>query len=282
MLPKEQLINFIKSAFEEDIGSGDHTSLACIDKDSKQSARLIIKDTGIIAGVELAEMIFNYFDPELLFTRKIADGSKVNHGDIAFTVEGSARSVLTSERLVLNCMQRMSGISTLTNQYVSVLEGLKTKVLDTRKTTPLCRTIEKWAVKIGGGDNHRFGLFDMILIKDNHVDYAGGIDNAIKAAQRYLAAHKLNLSVEIETRNIQEVQQVLATGGVNRIMLDNFSPALLREAIDLINGKYETEASGGITLETIRRYAETGVDFISAGALTHSFKSMDMSLKAIK
>ena len=280
MFLQSDLLWFIQNSFSEDVGSGDHTSLACIPEKAQGKAKLLIKDTGVLAGAELAGMIFHAFDASLEFNLLIRDGERIKPGDVAFTVAGPARSILTSERLVLNCMQRMSGIATLTRQYVDALNGLKTRVLDTRKTTPLCRTIEKWAVKIGGGQNHRYGLFDMILIKDNHVDYAGGIAKAIEAAQEYLAKQQLKLAVEIEVRNLAELEQVLQTGHINRIMLDNFTPALLREAVGLIGGRYETEASGGITLNTIRSYAETGVDFISAGALTHSFQSMDMSLKA--
>lgn len=280
MTKQSDILEFIRASFHEDVGAGDHTSLACIESRAMGKANLLIKDQGILAGVELAKMIFLSFDESLVFHGLIADGSSVNKGDIAFTVEGSARSILTSERLVLNCMQRMSGIATLTNQYVKAIDGLSTKVLDTRKTTPLCRTIEKWAVKIGGGENHRYGLFDMILIKDNHVDYAGGIIQAISKANTYLKKNNLELAIEIEARNLEEVRQVIEDGRVNRIMLDNFSPDLLKEALSIIANRFETEASGGITLNTIRSYAETGVDFISAGALTHSFKSMDMSLKA--
>jgi len=274
------MIKFIGHAFHEDVGSGDHTSMACIDAQAAGKAKLLIKEAGIVAGVDLARMIFASFDESLKFEPLISDGAAVSPGDIVFHVSGPARSILTSERLVLNCMQRMSGIATLTRHYAEALHGLKTKVLDTRKTTPLCRTIEKWAVKIGGGENHRYGLFDMILIKDNHIDYAGGIEKAILAAEKYLLEKKLALSVEIETRNMAEVQQVLDTGKVNRIMLDNFTPEELKKAVALINGRFETEASGGITLATIRSYAESGVDYISCGALTHSAGSMDMSLKA--
>jgi nicotinate-nucleotide pyrophosphorylase (carboxylating) len=284
---KEQVVNiqsdmikFIGQAFHEDVGSGDHTSMACIEAHATGKAKLLIKEEGIVAGVDLARMIFASFDESLQFEPLISEGTKVSPGDIVFHISGPARSILTSERLALNCMQRMSGIATLTRRYADALHGLTTKVLDTRKTTPLCRTIEKWAVKTGGGENHRYGLFDMILIKDNHIDYAGGIEKAILAAEKYLAQKKLTLPVEIETRNLEEVQQVLDTGKVNRIMLDNFTPALLKKAVELIDRRFETEASGGITLETIRSYAESGVDFISCGALTHSARSLDMSLKA--
>lgn len=273
---------FIKFSLQEDIGTGDHTSMACIPADTKGKARLLVKDTGVLAGMEVAPMIFKMVDPLLVFTKLINDGTIVNHGDIAFTVEGSEQSILKSERLVLNCMQRMSGIATTTRLYVERLAGLPAKVLDTRKTTPLMRDIEKWAVRIGGGMNHRMGLYDMILVKDNHVDYAGGIIEAIRNVRSYLEKTGNTIPVEIETRNLNEVKQVLSEGGVNRIMLDNFTPQQLREAVDLIAKRYETEASGGITLETIRSYGETGVDFISVGALTHTIKSLDMSLKAYK
>jgi nicotinate-nucleotide pyrophosphorylase (carboxylating) len=281
MSRQSELLKFIEASFREDIGDGDVTSLACVSAASKGSAALLIKDTGVVAGVDLAAMIFDYYDRTLTFDKYISDGQRVKPGDIVFKVSGSARSILTSERLVLNCMQRMSGIATLTRQFADALSGLKTRVLDTRKTTPLCRTIEKWAVKIGGGENHRYGLFDMILIKDNHVDYSGGIRQAIHAANLYLEKSGKKLAIEIEVRNMAELEQVLETGKVNRIMLDNFSPALLKKAIERVGGKFETEASGGITLQTIRSYAVSGVDFISAGALTHSFKSLDMSLKAV-
>jgi len=273
---------FIRFSLQEDIGTGDHTSMACIPIDSKGKAHLVVKDTGVLAGMELAPIIFKMVDQSLDFTKIIDDGTIVNHGDIAFTVEGSDQSILKSERLVLNCMQRMSGIATTTRLYVERLAGLPAKVLDTRKTTPLMRNLEKWAVRIGGGMNHRMGLYDMILIKDNHVDFAGGIIAAIKNVRSYLEKTGNTIPVEIETRNMNEVKQVLSEGGVNRIMLDNFTPQQLREAVDLIANRYETEASGGITLDTIRSYGETGVDFISVGALTHTFKSLDMSLKAYK
>lgn len=278
----QQFSSFIKDAFSEDIGNGDYTTLSCIPENTIGKAKLIIKEGGVVSGVELAQMIFRYFDNALLFNCLIKDGNRVEPGEVVFNVEGSARSILTCERLVLNCMQRMSGISTLTRQYVDAINETNAKVLDTRKTTPLSRTMEKWAVRLGGGFNHRFGLYDMVMIKDNHIDFAGSIGKAINAVDDYLKKNNLVLPVEIETRNLEEVKQVLDVGKVDRIMLDNFSPRLLSEAIKIIDGKYETEASGGITLLTIRSYAETGVDFISAGALTHSFKSLDMSLKATK
>jgi nicotinate-nucleotide pyrophosphorylase (carboxylating) len=275
------LIDFIRLSLDEDVGKGDFTSLACIPNGTTGRARLIIKDTGVIAGISIAEEIFKYIDPALNFYQVNEDGSFVDQGDIAFTIEGNEQSILKGERLVLNCMQRMSGIASATRLYVDQLSGLKTKVLDTRKTTPLLRSLEKLSVKLGGGHNHRHGLYDMIMIKDNHVDYAGGIVQAIRNVSEYQQKNKMNLPVEIETRNIGEVQQVLDEGKVNRIMLDNFEVSKLKEAISLIAGKYETEASGGITLNTIRAYAETGVDYISVGALTHSIKSLDMSLKAV-
>ena len=277
-----KLEEFIRLSLQEDIGSGDHTSLACIPKGSKGKANLLIKDTGILAGMDLARDIFSIVNSDLNFSPILKDGDSILPGMIAFEIEGEEQSIVTAERLVLNCMQRMSGIATTTKKYVDRVEGLPVKVLDTRKTTPLLRDIEKWAVRIGGGMNHRRGLYDMILIKDNHVDYAGGIKKAIQNVKEYLKQTGLTLAVEIETRSLEEVKQVLETGGVQRIMLDNFSPELLREAISLIDRKYETEASGGINLDTIRSYAETGVNFISVGALTHSVKSLDLSLKAIR
>lgn len=270
----------IQNALREDIGEGDHSALACIPADAKGFAKLLVKDTGIIAGVELAEMICKAVDPDLQFETFIKDGSAVKFGDIAFIVKGSARSILGAERLLLNFMQRMSGIATLTSEYTQLIEGTSAKLLDTRKTTPGIRYMEKWAVRIGGGHNHRFALYDMIMLKDNHIDFAGGIAAAIERTQSYLASSGKQLKVEIEVRNLAELDEVLAVGNVDRIMLDNFTPELLSEALLKINGKFETEASGGITKETIRAFAETGVDFISVGALTHSFKSLDMSLKA--
>ncbi len=273
---------FITAAFEEDIREGDHTSLSTIPEGQNGKAILWAKADGIVAGVELAQMIFWYFDATLDVTVFINDGAAIKSGDKILEVQGAERNILSCERLVLNCMQRMSGIATLTKKYVDAVAGTNAKILDTRKTTPLFRAAEKWAVKIGGGENHRFGLYDMILIKDNHVDYAGGIKPAIEKANFYLKENNLNIPIEIETRNLDEVKQVLVTGNVNRIMLDNFTPELIREALKLIDKKMETEVSGGITLETIRAYAETGVDFISVGALTHSYTSLDLSLKAVK
>ena len=275
------ILELIDNALREDIGDGDHSTLACVPAHAIGKAQLIIKEDGILAGIELAEIIFKRFDPSLQIEILLEDGKAVKSGDVAFIVSGSSRSILTTERLVLNCMQRMSGIATQTNKIVSCIEGCATKLLDTRKTTPGIRLLEKWAVRIGGGHNHRFGLFDMLMLKDNHIDYAGGIQPAVLRANEYLKSKKKNLKIEIEVRNLQELKEVLEIGMVDRIMLDNFSPDEIRDALKLIPTEYETEASGGITLETIRLYAETGVDFISVGALTHSAKSLDMSLKAI-
>ncbi len=274
------LQEIIQNALREDIGEGDHSALACIPAEAVGEAKLLVKDSGIIAGVELAKMICNEVDPTLTFETVIKDGTRVKHGDIAFVVRGSARSILGAERLLLNFMQRMSGIATLTNEYVQLIDGTSARLLDTRKTTPGIRYMEKWAVRIGGGHNHRFALYDMIMLKDNHIDFAGGIREAIERTESYLSNLGKSLKVEIEVRDLNELQQVLDTGKVDRIMLDNFTPALLREALKMIDGRFETEASGGITKETIRSFAETGVDYISVGALTHSFKSLDMSLKA--
>ena len=270
----------IDLAFAEDIGDGDHTTLCCIPADAMGKSHLLIKEDGILAGVEVAKEVFRRFDPEMRVEVKINDGAAVKKGDVAMIVEGRVRSLLQTERLMLNIMQRMSGIATMTNRYVKRLEGTGTRVLDTRKTTPGMRMLEKQAVKIGGGCNHRIGLFDMILLKDNHVDFAGGISNAINRCHEYLEKHGLNLKIEIEVRNFDELQQVLDRGGVDRIMLDNFSVADTRKAVEIINHRYETESSGGITFDTIRNYAECGVDFISVGALTHSVKGLDMSFKA--
>lgn len=272
----------IREALQEDLHEGDHTTLSTIPADAVQRARCLIKDEGIVAGVALAERIFKHLDPDMKFELLIEDGSPVKYGDIVFFIEGKTQAILMGERLVLNLMQRMSGIATLTRKMASQLEGLHTKLLDTRKTTPLIRHIEKWAVKIGGGENHRFGLYDMIMIKDNHHDYAGGIEPAIKRAQAYLKEKNLDLKIEVETRNLDEVKEVLRVGGIHRIMLDNMSPELMKEAVELIAGKYETEASGNIVFENLREKALSGVDFLSMGALTHSVKSMDISLKAVK
>ena len=278
----DNLDELINLWFAEDIGDGDHTTLSCIPADARGKSQLIIKEAGVLAGVEVAKRIFHAFDPELQVTQYLHDGDRVKPGDIAFVVEGRIQSLLQTERLMLNVMQRMSGVATRTAEYVKLLEGTHTRVLDTRKTTPGLRLLEKEAVKIGGGCNHRIGLYDMILLKDNHVDFAGGIDKAITRAKDYCAAKGKNLKIEIEVRNFDELDQVLAVGGVDRIMLDNFTPADTKKAVALIGGRYETESSGGITFDTLRTYAECGVDFISVGALTHSVKSLDMSFKAVK
>ena len=272
--------DLIKLAFAEDIGDGDHTTLCCIPADEMGKSKLLIKEAGVLAGVDMARRIFSAFDPELKMTVYIEDGAEVKPGDIAFVVEGKVQSLLQTERLMLNVMQRMSGIATVTRKYVKQLEGLHTRVLDTRKTTPGLRMLEKAAVKIGGGVNHRIGLFDMILLKDNHIDFAGGIENAITRAHEYLKEKGKNLKIEIEVRNMDELEEVMQVGGVDRIMLDNFTPELTRKAVERIGGKYETESSGGITFDTLREYAECGVDFISVGALTHSVKGLYMSFKA--
>lgn len=279
-MDKELIDQFIKNALAEDVGDGDHTSLSTIPAQIEGQAKLIIKENGILAGIELAVEIFNFVDADLKVDVLLKDGDQVKVGDIGLTVSGRTHSILIAERLVLNCMQRMSGIATKTHHIVALLKDTKTKILDTRKTTPGLRYLEKWAVRIGGGVNHRIGLYDMILIKDNHVDYAGGISNAIKSAQKYLSTKEKSLQIEIEVRNIEELKQVLEIGGVDRIMLDNFGFDRLREAVKLIDGRFITEASGGITEENVREYAECGVDFISMGALTHSVKSLDISLKA--
>ena len=278
---KEQLIaELIRLAFAEDIGDGDHTTLCCIPATEMGKSQLIVKEDGVLAGVEMAERIFHTFDPELKMTTFIHDGAEVKKGDIAFVVEGKVQSLLQTERLMLNIMQRMSGIATMTHKYAEQLKGTNTRVLDTRKTTPGMRILEKMAVKIGGGVNHRIGLFDMILLKDNHVDFAGGIDKAINRAKEYCKGKGKDLKIEIEVRNFDELQQVLDLGGVDRIMFDNFTPAMTKKAVEMVGGRYETESSGGITFDTLRDYAECGVDFISVGALTHSVKGLDMSFKA--
>lgn len=277
----ENLIDeLIKLAFAEDIGDGDHTTLCCIPSDAEGAQKLIVKENGVLAGVEMAKRIFAAFDSSLEMEQFLNDGDEVKVGDVAFIVRGKVQSLLQTERLMLNVMQRMSGIATVTRRYARQLEGLKTRVLDTRKTTPGLRLIEKEAVKIGGGVNHRIGLFDMILLKDNHVDFAGGITNAIKRAQAYLQEKGKDLKIEIEVRNLDELQEVMECGGVDRIMLDNFSPELTRKAVEMIDGRFETESSGGITFDTLRSYAECGVDYISVGALTHSVKGLDLSFKA--
>jgi nicotinate-nucleotide pyrophosphorylase (carboxylating) len=281
MQGKEQLIDaLLDLAFAEDIGDGDATTLCCIPEDALGQSQVIVKQRGVLAGVEIAKRVFHKFDPKLKTEVFIADGSDVKPGDIAMLVSGKIRSLLQTERLMLNIMQRMSGIATVTREYQNLLKGTKAKVLDTRKTTPGMRVLEKMAVKIGGGENHRMGLFDMILLKDNHIDFAGGIENAINRCHKYLEAIGKQLKIEIEVRNFDELQQVMKCGGVDRIMLDNFSVEDTSKAVEIIANKYETESSGGITFETIRSYAECGVDFISVGALTHSVKSLDISFKA--
>ena len=277
----EDIEQLIELAIKEDIGSGDHTSLSCIPESTTGKAHLLVKEKGIIAGVEIAKQVFKKIDTSLIFIQLIEDGASINVGDIVFTIEGNSQSILKAERLALNFMQRMSGIATKTAYYVNLLKGLDTKVLDTRKTTPGLRVIEKMAVKLGGGNNHRIGLYDMIMIKDNHIDYAGGIEAAIKSTNAYILKNKLDINIEIEARNLGELDQILKIGNVQRIMLDNFSFKDMRTAVKLIGGKYETEASGGITEKTIRQYAECGVDYISVGALTHQINSLDLSLKAI-
>ena len=277
----ELIDDLLDLAFAEDIGDGDHTTLCCIPADEMGKQHLLVKEEGILAGVEIAKKVFKKFDPELKMTVFINDGAHVKPGDVAFVVEGRVRSLLQTERLMLNIMQRMSGIATMTAKYMDRLKGLKTKVLDTRKTTPGMRMLEKEAVKIGGGMNHRIGLFDMILLKDNHVDFAGGIANAINKANDYIKAnHKDGMKIEIEVRNFDELNQALATGHVDRIMLDNFTPENTRKAVEIVAGRCELESSGGITLDTLREYGECGVDYISVGALTHSVKGLDMSFKA--
>lgn len=270
----------IDLAFAEDIGDGDHTTLCCIPETAMGKSHLLIKEDGILAGVEVAKRVFARFDPEMKVEVLIGDGAHVRKGDIAMVVSGKVRSLLQTERLMLNIMQRMSGIATMTNNYVERLKGTNTHVLDTRKTTPGLRMLEKQAVKIGGGMNHRIGLFDMILLKDNHIDFAGGIANAINRCHEYLREKGLDLKIEIEVRNFDELRQAMECGGINRIMLDNFSVADTRKAVEMVAGRFETESSGGITFDTIRDYAECGVDFISVGALTHSVKGLDMSFKA--
>ena len=281
MLKVEELVDrLIDLSFAEDIGDGDHTTLCCIPEDAMGKSKLLIKEDGILAGVEIAKEVFHRFDPTMQVEVLMGDGTKVKKGDVAMIVTGKVRSLLQTERLMLNIMQRMSGIATMTAKYVERLEGTHTRVLDTRKTTPGMRMLEKQAVKIGGGCNHRIGLFDMILLKDNHVDFAGGIANAINRCHEYLKQKGLDLKIEIEVRNFDELKQAMDCGGIDRIMLDNFSVADTKKAVDIVGGKYETESSGGITFDTLRDYAECGVDFISVGALTHSVKGLDMSFKA--
>lgn len=271
---------FIENAVKEDIGNGDHTSIATIPEETIGNARLLVKENGILAGIDIAQRVFYYIDPELQICVFLKDGARIIYGDIVLTVSGKVRSILKAERLVLNIIQRMSGIATETNKYVQKLSGLKTKVIDTRKTTPGIRFLEKEAVKIGGGENHRMGLYDMIMIKDNHIDFAGGIETAILKTNDYLTQTGKKFKIEIEARSIDDVQNILSIGKIHRIMLDNFNIEDTKKAVELINGKYETESSGGINLESIRNYAECGVDYISIGALTHHIKSLDLSLKA--
>ncbi|MBT8263437.1 MAG: carboxylating nicotinate-nucleotide diphosphorylase [Bacteroidia bacterium] len=271
----------IANAIREDVGDGDHSSLACISEDAEGTAKLLVKDEGIIAGVDFARQVFEFVDTGLKMDIKIPDGTEVSNGDICFYVSGSSQSILKAERLVLNTMQRMSAIATKTNKYVKLLEGTKTQILDTRKTTPGIRALEKWAVKIGGGENHRFALYDMIMLKDNHIDFCGGIEKAIQQTKAYLKDQKLNLQIICEARNLMEIQQILDAGGVYRILIDNFNYEDTKKAVSLIGDLCQTESSGGITLETARHYAECGVDYISSGALTHSVHNMDLSLKAV-
>ena len=281
MKTKDELIDeLLDLAFAEDLGDGDHTTLSTIPADAMGRSRLIIKEDGILAGVDVAEKVLHKVDPSIKMTVMINDGAEVKKGDVAFTAEGPIRSLLIAERTMLNIMQRMSGVATMTRRYQDELKGLHTRVLDTRKTTPGMRMLEKEAVKIGGGTNHRIGLFDMILIKDNHIDFAGGLEKAIQRANDYCKENGKDLKIEVEVRSLDDIRRVLAHGGVDRIMFDNFTPALTKEAVKLVGGKVETESSGGITLENLREYGEAGVDFISVGALTHSVKGLDMSFKA--
>ncbi len=283
---KSEYIPFVEELIElcikEDIGDGDHTSLCCIPAQEQGKMRLLCKQDGVLAGVEVAEMVLNRLDPEMRFEKLLSDGTVVKPGDVAFYVSGRLQSLLQAERVLLNIMQRMSGVATQTAKYVKQLEGLHTKVLDTRKTTPGMRVLDKMAVKIGGGENHRMGLFDMILLKDNHIDFAGGVQKAVRGAKEYLAAKGKDIPIECEVRTMQDIDDVFAAGGADRIMFDNFSPELTAEAVAKVAGRCETESSGGITFETLRTYAESGVDFISVGALTHQIKSLDMSLKAVE
>lgn len=278
---EKELTLIIANAIREDVGDGDHSSLACIPEDALGKAKLLVKDKGIIAGVAFAKKVFQFVDPGLDLEIKIKDGQEVDHGDVVFYVSGNSQSILKAERLVLNAMQRMSAIATKTNTYVKLLEGTKTKILDTRKTTPGIRALEKWAVKIGGGENHRFALYDMIMLKDNHIDFCGGITKAIQTTQQYLRENNLDLKIIVEARNLNEIKEILNNEGVYRILIDNFNFEDTKKAVKIIGNKCLTESSGGITLETIRQYAECGVDYISSGALTHSVYNMDLSLKAV-
>ncbi|PWJ39110.1 carboxylating nicotinate-nucleotide diphosphorylase [Sediminitomix flava] len=281
-LTKEAIEAFIKSALEEDIQSGDHSTLASVPADAKDKGQILMKDEGVIAGLEMGQYIFEQVDPNLKVEIHFKDGDLVKKGDVVMNIEGSARSILIAERLVLNCMQRMSGIATHTRKIVDLLEGTKTQILDTRKTTPNFRMMEKWAVKIGGGNNHRYGLFDMVMLKDNHIDYSGSITKAVQQTQAYLKENNLDLEIEVETRDLDEVKEALEVGGVDVIMLDNMDYDTMKTAVQMIDGKCRTEASGGITIDKVRSVAECGVDFISLGALTHSSGILDISLKAVK
>ena len=278
---EKELKIIIDNGIREDIGEGDHTSLSCIPAEAKGKAKLLVKDEGIIAGVAFAKMIFKQVDPELQIETLINDGEKVRYGDVVFRVSGRSQSILQAERLVLNSMQRMSAIATKTGHFVALLKGTNTKILDTRKTTPGIRAIEKWAVKIGGGENHRFALYDMVMIKDNHIDFAGGITQAIAKTKAYLKENTIDIKIIVEARNLDEIQEILNCGGVYRILIDNFNYEDTRKAVALINGQCLTESSGGINEDTLRKYAECGVDYISSGALTHSVYNMDLSLKAL-
>lgn len=278
---QKELHIIIDNAIREDIGPGDYSSLACIPKDAMGKAKLLVKDEGIIAGIDFAQMVFEKVDPEMIFETVLKDGDQVKYGDIAFYISGRSQSILKAERLVLNAMQRMSAIATKTAQYVAILKGTNTQILDTRKTTPGIRALEKWAVKIGGGVNHRFALYDMIMLKDNHIDYAGGILKAISQTKEFLKGHNLDLKIIVEARDLNEVEKILQEGGIHRILLDNFNYKDTRKAVKMIGNQCQTESSGGITLETLRKYAECGVDYISSGALTHSVYNMDLSLKAV-
>lgn len=280
LIPKEYLLRHIELSLREDIGDGDHSSLACISKSETNKAKLVAKQEGIICGIDIAREVYSKVDSSIKFTALMKDGERIKKGDVVFRVEGSAIGILTSERTALNYMQRLSGIATSTNEYVELIKGTRTKLLDTRKTTPSMRLFEKYAVKVGGGYNHRIGLYDMIMLKDNHVDFAGGIENAIMKTREYLKEKKKELRIEIEVRSMEELERVLKIGGVDRIMLDNFTPELLMKTVERIGGRYETEGSGGINKETILSFAKTGVDFISVGALTHQIKSLDLSLVA--
>ncbi|HCE55849.1 MAG: carboxylating nicotinate-nucleotide diphosphorylase [Lutibacter sp.] len=278
---EKELELIISNAIREDVGDGDHSSLACIPKEAKGKAKLLVKEAGIIAGVEMAKRIFSYVDSALKVETLINDGETVKYGDVVFYVEGSSQSILKSERLVLNVMQRMSAIATKTKEFAKLLEGTKTKILDTRKTTPGIRAIEKWAVKIGGGENHRFALYDMIMLKDNHIDFAGGISKAIEKTKNYLKENSLDLKIIVEARSIEEIREILEHEGIHRILIDNFDFEETKKAVQLIGDKCQTESSGGINFESVRKYAECGVDYVSSGALTHSVYNMDLSLKAV-